>query len=190
MILNMLGGIVSGIWLAVLGDWWAIGYGVAGLFLSHFFLATLLMPGMLISVPAMILLDKGKTLLGVPLILLGNIYTVAIMSGWCLGIFIFFMTRADSDNYIPLLLWSYGAALGPWIYMAQKEQQSGASGGEVISIFFAEVAYIIIALMIVFTRANLFGLGIVFIGIMGIGLLFQFGTAFAMAREQKRMGLL
>ncbi len=190
MILNMLGGIVSGIWLAILGDWWAIGYGVAGLFLSSFFLAPLLIPAMLVLAPAMYFLNKGRTLLAAPFILLGNLYTVVLMSGWCLGIFIFFMTRADSDNYIPLLLWSYGAALGPWVYMAQKEQQSGTSGGETISIFFAEVAYIIIALMLVFSRSSMLGMSVIFLCIMGIGLLAQFGVAFAVLREQKRMGLI
>lgn len=112
------------------------------------------------------------------------------MSAWCLGIFVFFMSRADSDNHIPLLLWSYGAALGPWMYMAQKEQQAGSPGGETITIFFAQVAYITIALMLLFTRSGLFSMGVIFAGIMLIGLLFQFGVAFAMLREQKRMGLL
>ena len=190
MILNMFGGIISGIWLAFLGDWWAIGYGVAGLFLSSFFLASLLFPAILISAPGMLLIDKGKEILAIPFLFLGNLYTVALMSSWCLAVFIFFMARAGSDNYIPLLLWSYGAALGPWMYMAQKEQQSGTSGGETISIFFAEIAYIAIALTAVFSRTSLIDLGIIFLCFMGVGLLIQFALAFAILREQKKMGLM
>ena len=28
IVLNMLGGIISGIWLATLGEWAAVGYGI------------------------------------------------------------------------------------------------------------------------------------------------------------------
>jgi len=31
MLLNLLGGLVSAVWLIVLGQWWAIGYGILGL---------------------------------------------------------------------------------------------------------------------------------------------------------------
>jgi len=190
MILNMLGGIVSGVWLGILGEWWAIGYGLAGLFLSHFLLAIALMPGMLLLGPAMFFFDKGKAFLAAPFVFLGNLYTAALMAGWCLAVFVFFNSRANYDSHIPLLLWSYGAALGPWVYMAQKERQSGTEGGESISIFFAQVAYIIIALMAVFTRSSLLDLAVVFVGIMAVGLLVQFGIAFAMIREQKKVGLM
>jgi hypothetical protein len=47
MSLNFFGGIVSGIWLAVLGQWWAIGYGIAGLFFSSTLLGFAMMPGLL-----------------------------------------------------------------------------------------------------------------------------------------------
>lgn len=35
-LLNMLGGIVAGIWLAILGRWGIIGYGIAALLVSTF----------------------------------------------------------------------------------------------------------------------------------------------------------
>ena len=75
------------------------------------------------------------------------------------------------------------------MYMAHKEQQSGSSGGEAISIF-AQVAYIVIALMAVFSRSSLLDLAAVFICIMAVDMLVQFGIAFAMLREQKKMGLI
>lgn len=190
ILLNVLGGIVSGIWLGILGEWWAIGYGLAGLFLSHFLLAFALMPGMLVLGPAMFFLNRGNTFLAAPFVFLGNLYTSALMAGWCLVVFYFFSSRADFDSYIPLLIWSYGVALGPWVYMAQKERQSGTEGGESISIFFAQVAYIVIALMAVFSRSSLLDLAVVFVCIMAVGMLIQFGIAFAMLREQKKMGLI
>ena len=48
MIVNMLGGIVSGIWLAVLGEWGAIGYGIAALVVSGLVLSIVLMPALLL----------------------------------------------------------------------------------------------------------------------------------------------
>ena len=42
MVLNTLGGLVSGIWLAVLGEWWAIGFGLFGVFGSSFLIAVAL----------------------------------------------------------------------------------------------------------------------------------------------------
>jgi hypothetical protein len=62
MLLNMLGGIVSGIWLAILGEWGAVGAGVLGLFVSTSLLGFALMPGLLFAVPAAYCLEKGKTI--------------------------------------------------------------------------------------------------------------------------------
>lgn len=190
MIFNIFGGIVSGIWLAILGDWWAIGYGVAGMLLSHFFLAILLMPGLLLAAPAMYFLNKGITLLAAPFVLLGSLYTASLISGWCLFIFGFFLSRADYDNYFPLLIWSYGVALGPWMYLAKKEMQSGSSGGEMISIFFAQIAYIVIAISAVFFSSDVILLSVIFVCIMGVGLLIQFASAFAEIRKRKQMGMM
>jgi len=36
MVINLLGGVVSFIWLAVLGEWGIIGYGIAGLVIVMF----------------------------------------------------------------------------------------------------------------------------------------------------------
>ena len=59
MILNLLGGIVSGIWLAILGQWWAIGAGIASLFLSTLLLGIVLMPSALLALPGIYLQEKG-----------------------------------------------------------------------------------------------------------------------------------
>ena len=59
MILNLTGGIVAGIWLAVLGEWWAIGLGVGLFFVSSFGLALALMPSFVVAWPAAYLYSKG-----------------------------------------------------------------------------------------------------------------------------------
>ena len=47
LVLNALGGIVSGIWLGVIGEWWALGVGLVGLVVSPFLVTILLIPGLL-----------------------------------------------------------------------------------------------------------------------------------------------
>ena len=51
LVLNALGGIVSGIWLGVIGEWWALGVGLVGLFVSPFLVTILLIPGLLFAAP-------------------------------------------------------------------------------------------------------------------------------------------
>lgn len=62
MLLNLLSGIVSGTWLAVLRDWSAIGLGVGSVFLSTLILGIVLMPSLLLAAPAAYFAEKGKTL--------------------------------------------------------------------------------------------------------------------------------
>ena len=50
-LINMLGGIVSGIWLAILGEWGIIGYGIAALFVSGIGLGLAMVPGLLLAAP-------------------------------------------------------------------------------------------------------------------------------------------
>lgn len=42
VILNLFGVIVAGIWLAILGDWRSIGYGIAIMIVSTFLLSIVL----------------------------------------------------------------------------------------------------------------------------------------------------
>jgi|HigsolmetaAR201D_1030396.scaffolds.fasta_scaffold10813_3 hypothetical protein len=189
MLLNFFGGIGSGIWLAILGEWWAIGYGIAGFLLSHFLLAIILMPGILLVGPAALLMEKGKTFLAFPFLLLSQLYTFAVITAWCMFVFYFFMSRAGQDTFWPLLIWSYGVALGPWMYMAQKEQQGGTGDASAMTTFFAQVAYIVVALVVIFGSATLIGLAMIFGGIMLVGMLIQTGLALAMLREEKRLSV-
>lgn len=188
MLLNFFGGIGSGIWLAILGEWWAIGYGVVGLLLSHYLLAIIIMPGLLLAGPAVVLIEKGKTFLAFPFLLLSQLYTYAVISAWCMFVFYFFMRQAGQDTFWPLLIWSYGVALGPWMYMARKEQQVGTGDASAMTTFFAQVAYIVVALVVVLGSAALIDLAIIFGAIMLVAMLIQTGITLAMLRDEKRLG--
>ena len=92
LILNSLGAIVAGIWLGILGEWWAIGYGIAGLFASML-LGLILMIGMVFTFPAIFLIEKGKNILALPFLFLNVLYTNTIITLWCMGVFLFFITQ-------------------------------------------------------------------------------------------------
>ena len=132
MILNFGGGIVGGIWLAILGEWKLIGIGIVLLFTAHWFLSFLMMPCLLI---AMHFEKKSKILLyffG----FFSQVYKNALLIATC--VFAFFMCsqfyRGDIGlGYIPYLLWSWGMALGPWQFFASKEPDNEYSAITLLS---------------------------------------------------------
>jgi hypothetical protein len=188
MLLNFFGGIASGIWLAVLGQWWAIGYGIAGLFFSSFLLGVAMMPGLIFAAPAAMLAQKGRLILAFPLMLLSQLYTYLVVTAWCIFVFILFMSHSNSHLFWPLLIWSYGVALGPLMYMVQREHMAGNSDGAWMTTFFAQLAYVAMALIAAFTRSSLIDLAVIFGGLMLVGMLAQTGFGVAIMVEQKRLG--
>lgn len=114
MILNMLGGIVSGVWLGVLGEWRIIGAGILVFFVSTGLLGFALMPSLLLAAPAAYCAEKGKTGGLVLFGALSSFYILALITAWCCGILFMFVKDATPGSLIPRLLWSYGLATGPW----------------------------------------------------------------------------
>jgi hypothetical protein len=181
-LLNLFGGITAGIWLAILSKWGIIGYGIAALFVSGIGLGIAMMPGLLVAAPAGICYEKGNKLGFYFFGFLGALYTVAVLTGWCIAVLYFFVSRADSNSIIPVLLWSYGVATGPIAWLAQKEAQGGGGQGAMISTFFAQVAYVIVILTVLFLRVSLVDVIALFGAIMVIGLVFQFRIASQLER--------
>jgi hypothetical protein len=70
---------------------------------------------------------------------------------------------------------------------AQREQQSG-SEDSAMTTFFAQIAYVIMALVAIFARVSMLDLVITFSGVMLVGLLIQIVLAVAMMVEDKRLG--
>lgn len=183
MLLNMFGGIIAGIWLAILGEWWPLGYGLALLVVSTFALSFILMPGIfLFGMPGAYLLSRGSVL-GYPFALLSPLYTFAVMTVWCVWVFHLYMQYADARSFLPLLLWSYGTATGPWTYMASKERDNTASA---VSTFAAQVGYIVMIVMAVFFQPSLLDLAKGFGAVMIIALTLQFAVGIAMTAMQNR----
>jgi len=127
--------------------------------------------------------------LAFPFLLLSQLYTFAVITAWCMFVFYFFMSRTGQDTFWPLLIWSYGVALGPWMYMAQKERQGGTGDASGMTTLFAQIAYIVMALVVIFGSATLIDLAMIFGAIMLVGMVVQTGIALAMLREEKRLGV-
>lgn len=193
MLLNTFGGIISGIWLAILGEWWAIGYGLVAYFAGPFGLGLLLLAGGILFGPPAVLLGKNsKFVVSYFFMALSLAYAFFVVSAWCLFIFYFFLSHADVETFWPLLVWSYGTALSPLWYMASKAE-SDIHASVTITIF-AQIAYIAVAVVAIFVPMSLlefeqiFGglMTQVFGGVMTIGLLLQLTLATDVMPQERR----
>jgi hypothetical protein len=186
MFMNFFGGIVSGIWLACLGEWRIIGIGLlVGLF-GTFPISIALMPTLLFALPTAKLIERGNFGLGIVLAFPAALYTVAVMAGWCYLVFSVAFSLAADRHSIPILLWSYGVATGPWTYMASKEDRGGEGGASTMYAFFISLAYLLMVLMRLIGGADFATCFTALIVVMVIALVFQFAvtvSAFSAARQ-------
>jgi MFS family permease len=147
LIVNMLGGIIAGIWLAFLGEWILIVIGIVLLFTSHFYLSILMLPGLLFA-PIAVRLYEKKNPLGHLFGFLSQFYTNLLIVGTCA--FAFFICKRFYDGeskfgLIPYLLWSWGMALGPWQFFQSKEPDNEFSA---ITLFSATIFYFLFLISI------------------------------------------
>jgi len=177
MILNLLGGIISGIWLAILGEWGEIFRGILFMVVSSFAISIALMPSLLFAAPAAMAIEKGKKLLGMFFGSLSILYTIVLITVWCVWIMWLFVSSATDSSLIPLLIWSYGVALAPWMFLAQKDQQGGGNEYSIFTTFFAQISYIL-GMILFFLGATLGTIAVIFGIIMLIGGTLQVIIAF------------
>jgi len=141
MVLNAVGGIVAGIWLAINGEWTLIGIGIVFLFTAHYILAILLMPSLALATLAIKIGDRSK-LISVVVGFLSQLYTNILLAGSCFVAFSIcssFFYGETRLQFLPYALWSWGMALGPWQYMASQETEESSSG---ITLFSASILFL------------------------------------------------
>jgi len=170
-ILNALGGIVSVIWLIVLHDWSTLLGGVALLFASSFVIGILMLPaaGIMAATVAVGAKTGMRGVLFWGLVFLDELYGSAVISVWCLAIFFIFMAlgRQAHNPDLPYLLGSYALALGPWQSMAAKEAGPEGEGFTTLAlVFFTQVAYVAIMLMVLVANPSIVEIAAVFGAIM------------------------
>jgi hypothetical protein len=134
-----------------------VSYRAFGLscFFATFVISLALLPTYLLIVPAGKLFERGYNVLGSIIAFPVSVYTTFIMAAWCHGIFNFFLDLSSPRTVIPMLLWSYGTATGPWSYMAQRESE-GSSGFQSASlyVFFVSIAYLVMIALYLFGGAD------------------------------------
>ena len=150
MFLNMFGGIVSGVWLLVIGRWHEFLLGLVVLFGGTFLIGFVLIPSMGMAVSSAALMRSGRNWTGLLFGIAGSAWTYLIMFIWCLFTFVT-MTKNPDGNMFPLALWGYANAVGPWSYMASKDGRDSGSG---IAVFGAQLGSLAMIVAAVFLGAE------------------------------------
>lgn len=186
VLLNLIGGIVSGIWLAILGNWGSIILGIILFFISTLLISFALLPSILLDAPVIYFASKGKFIGAFLFNILSNLYAVIVITIWCCSILFIFSYVVTINNLIPRLIWSYGVAIGPLSYMASKERDNIAS---YIATFFASLSYITIIILVIFTTISGINIFLIFSSFMLLSLVIQTTFGFLSYKEQIRNGI-
>ena len=189
--LNMLGGIMAGIWLAIEGDWWALGYGLLAIVVGHWIISLLLIPFFLLAFPGIKLFERGQALIGRLVYAVASLYMLVVMFMWSTAVTATFATHSREAGLFPVLLWSYGVVTGPWTYLASKDQQGGSSNEfSVIAALFLQIGYILGATMFLFNADQPGAFGLTLLAVLVLHWLVQQGFVrelFAAERGKESM---
>lgn len=123
-IMNFGGSVVAAIWLLILGEWGALGAGIAGILAGSFLMGIAMLPAMLFT-PLLVMGGKSGNR---ALLYLGGFlsmaYTMVIASAWTAWCFHYFGKITHAAALIPACLWAYEVATTPWVFMASKEKDN------------------------------------------------------------------
>ncbi|HVU06624.1 MAG TPA: hypothetical protein VHE10_02455 [Candidatus Paceibacterota bacterium] len=144
IMLNVLGSIVSTIWLLFLGEWRLVVMGVIFILISSFVISILLLPTMGFMYLILKSLEKNRRVLVAIVGWLNLTYTHVIGLVWTIGIFILMFNIAGDGNVFPYLLFGYGLATGPYAYMASKEDREAT--GSHMTVWLLQFAYALLFL--------------------------------------------
>ncbi len=161
LVLNLLGGIVGFIWLAVLGQWGHIGAGVGAMILMPMLFGIAQLPGMGAALLASWCADRGWRLPAIACIFLASLWTSFLIAAWCILVAAKSVHDITANNKIPILLWGYAVAVGPLGYMAGKERDNAFTG---LQTLLAQVFYV--SLIACWAFDGTFGTYLVFTAIM------------------------
>lgn len=147
---NMLGGIVGAVWLGILGDWKLLGIGFAAMVGAGFGLSLALIPGLAFLAPAALARRADSPLLLISSAL-SSIYTLAVISAWCLAVFYYSVGLSRVGEIIPIMLWAYAVASAPVSWLSSKETQSGEGGfASMLTTLFTQIACATVAILFAF----------------------------------------
>lgn len=186
MLLNLLSGIIGGVWLAILGFWHVVIVGLALTFFGTFIVSLLLAPSLILVAP-LVASEKifGSKIVMIPLTLLSVGYTYLVMGIWGISIFWYFSRNVDPNAAIPIALWSYSTATAVWSYMAQREAQTGNEYSS-LSAFFNQIGCIALMIYIYnnFINPDLYEMALWFAVPMIMSLIVQVAMMLTMLRAR------
>lgn len=171
ILLNTFGVLVIAVWLAFVGEWSILLQTVFYMMVASFLISLLLLPSMALM-PLIVRFSETKNTVGVATTgFLNLLYTYLVIA--ISGYFVFGFVAAELGVRHPILavLWAYCVACAPWSYMASKEQQGGESSATTSTLFFAELGFLVVALLMAFFNFNLLSAFTIFAIIMIVPLL-------------------
>jgi len=187
IVLNIFGVLGGALWLAVLGKWSVLGIGLLSMFFSSSVVGFALMPGFLINAAAAPFFGKRLWFLGFPFLLVGSIYSDAIVGAWCFGVVTFFVMKAGVGATFPALLWAYGVAITPLSYLTQVSAGPDDPGfADVLITIAAQVAVVLMGIEVLVNGLNFRALVYLCAGTMLIAALVQAAVAFLVMRGSAR----
>jgi hypothetical protein len=141
--MNIVSGVIGGIWLLVLGEWRLILIGLLLTFTAHWHLSLLLLISTPLDIIGMRLYDKGSKWHYL-FVYISLLYANLLLFASCILAYIICTSFFDGEIGIALLpyaLWSWGMALGPWRFLVSR---GGATEmGAINMIFSASILYLL-----------------------------------------------
>ena len=185
---EVVGSVVSVVWLASLGEWAAIGYWFAAAFGAHILVHFVMAPSVLLALPIRYF-ERRNISIGVHFMgFLSTVYLIGIMAIWCVVVFVLFAIKADSLPIIPVLVLSFGVATGPWALTVIKA--GGEAGDDVYqaaaAVFITQVGYLVMLAMVLLFQKTYLEAFVTFGIIMLLNLFFQLAVARCIAQLARR----
>lgn len=189
MLLNLLGGILSGIVLLIMGDWRLVVGGLLWSVAAPFILSIAMLPGMIFAPLAVWAGNRNNTVAMVAAGLPAMLWTYLVVAVSCVLVFTSIASQPNAG--IVHYIWAYGVATGPWSYMAQKDRQSGNDSASELMMFvqFGTIS-MIIGSLVDSSDINFQSIMVWFLPFLALGILFQLLTAWARISAERRRSFL
>lgn len=177
IIINFFAGIISGIWLAILGNWAVIFYGLFLSFVMPFAYSIVALPTMAILPLIVKAVEKKSKFFTVLLGLVNVLYSNGIIVAWTYFVFTEFTKNANGLIAVPLILWGYSTVIAPLAYMAKGEAPDNT--GTSLGIFLAQAGYFLATVFWFFGFSYSFILGTLIL----LAVLFSLFAIFIVAKS-------
>ncbi|MCF7859788.1 MAG: hypothetical protein K9N07_10785 [Candidatus Cloacimonetes bacterium] len=141
-LMNIISGVVGGIWLLVLGEWRLLIIGLILTFTAHWYLGLIMMITTPFEMIGIRLYEKGSKWHHL-FIYLSLLFTNILLAASCVVAYLICTSYFGGEigaGLIPYVLWSWGMALGPWRFLASRGGEPNI--GIINMIFSASILYL------------------------------------------------